>query len=103
MTAICLRHEYASFPAMFAPLILSGWVGSQLFIVLFLLLFFIINKLLFLAINPDQLIFVNYVSLEPAGYPDSGKYQVISTGDDGKVFRTVQRTENTLDYRDGEP
>lgn len=36
-------------------------------------------------------------------YPDSGKYQVIVRGDQGKEVRAVQRESNSLDYWDGEP
>lgn len=40
---------------------------------------------------------------EVAEYPDSGKYQAIVTDGDQHRLRTLQRTENGLDYWDGEP
>src|SRR6185436_17222128 len=40
---------------------------------------------------------------EIAEYPDSGKYQAYVSKGDERPFRTLQRTENGLDYWDGEP
>ncbi|GFZ97061.1 cupin domain-containing protein [Dyella caseinilytica] len=36
-------------------------------------------------------------------YPDSGKYATIAAGPDGARFQWVQRSENSLDYWEGEP
>ncbi|MFS8067920.1 MAG: hypothetical protein ACMG6S_16275 [Byssovorax sp.] len=40
---------------------------------------------------------------EVAEYPDSGRYQAYVKKGDESLFRIVQRSENGLDYRDGEP
>jgi uncharacterized cupin superfamily protein len=36
-------------------------------------------------------------------YPDSGKYQAMTSHGDGKSFRAIQRPGSSIDYWDGEP